>query len=168
MAAKTGTYTLIGSTTLSTSATNVTFSSIPATYTDLILVMKPIKGTLNYPYIRFNSDSGSNYSITTLGGNGTTVASTRSTNITQGYLNETVATTTTGSTQFIVNINDYSNATTYKTYLVRGGDAGSGTDAVVGLWRSTAAINTVACLGGNGGTFDTGTNIKLYGIEAAK
>jgi len=34
MAAKTGTYTLIAGTTLSATATNVTFSSIPATYTD--------------------------------------------------------------------------------------------------------------------------------------
>jgi hypothetical protein len=161
------TYTAIATQTLGSAAASVTFSSIPSTYTDLVLVMKPIKGTLNYPYIRFNADSGSNYSITTLGGNGTSAVSTRSTNITQGYLNETVNTTTTGSTQFVIQINNYSNSTTNKTYLVRGSDAGSGTDAVVGLWRNTAAITTIALLGGNGGTFDTGTVISLYGIAAA-
>jgi hypothetical protein len=161
------TYVAIATNTLSATTNSITFSSISGSYTDLVLIIKPIQGTMNYPYLRFNGDSASNYSITTLGGNGTTAVSTRSTNITQGYINEAVATTTTSSTQFIVNLNNYSNATTYKTYLVRGAEAGSGSDAVVGLWRSTAAITSVAINSGNGGTFAIGSNFSLYGIAAA-
>jgi len=76
MAAKTGTYTLIASNTLGSGTATVTFSSIPGTYTDLILVCGlPATGTANNSDgLRFqlNSDTGSNYSATWLTNSGTT------------------------------------------------------------------------------------------------
>jgi hypothetical protein len=161
------TYEPIATTTLSSTTNSVSFSSISGSYTDLVLVINPIKGTMNYPYLRFNGDSASNYSVTSLSGNGTSAVSTRSANISQGYLNESIAPTTTGTTYFIVNIQNYSNSTTYKAYLARGTEAGSGTDAIIGSWRSTAAITSVAVNAGNGGTFEIGSNFTLYGIKAA-
>jgi hypothetical protein len=69
---------------------------------------------------------------------------------------------------------DYSNSTTYKTWLSRANRASSaldyqGTDAVVGLWRSTAAITSITVKNRRGGVdynFASGSNFKLYGIQA--
>jgi len=67
MAAKTGTYTLINSSTLTSATANVTFSSIPATYTDLLLIINAQSvqaTTYDNVIIQFNADTGSNYSRT--------------------------------------------------------------------------------------------------------
>jgi hypothetical protein len=65
---------------------------------------------------------------------------------------------------------NYSNATTYKTWLSRNNRASAsnapGTEALVGLWRSTSAI-TELVIGLTGGNFDTGSTFTLYGIKAA-
>jgi hypothetical protein len=58
---------------------------------------------------------------------------------------------------------NYSNATTYKSILMRVGKATNGTDAMVGLWRSTSAINTIKLMGSNA-LYGT---LTLYGIKAA-
>ena len=69
------TYESISSVTLTSNSTTVTFGSIPQTYTDLVLVIvaKITSGGLDM-FIRFNSDTGSNYSYTQLYGNGTSAA----------------------------------------------------------------------------------------------
>jgi len=75
------TYTLISSNTLSTSAASVTFSSIPATFTDLVLRISArndravTNGTLR---LTINANSSSIYSFTFLQGNGSAASSTRS------------------------------------------------------------------------------------------
>jgi hypothetical protein len=66
----------------------------------------------------------------------------------------------------IAHINNYSNATTYKTALVRSmalGTPGNCVDAFVGTWRSTAAITSVTIRG----SVVSGTTYSLYGIKAA-
>ena len=159
MAAKTGTYTLIASTTLST-AGSATFSSIPQTYTDLVVVVNvsasqsPVNGAL-----RFNNDT-TNYSSTRITGDGTSATSTRD-------ANDDVLRTGVVSTDSVVisQVFDYANTTTYKTVLSRAGGASDRVAAFVGTWRSTAAITTLAVLNLN---YPIGTTFKLYGIEAAK
>lgn len=160
------TYEPIQTTTLGSAAASYTFSSIPSTYTDLKLV---ITGTSVGAYadidLRFNSDTATNYSWTALAGNGTAASSyrastqtaTRMTN--QGYM-------TSSQAVLIADIMNYSNATTYKTVLSRSNNAVTGTDAVVGLWRSTAAITSVTVIG-NGSNLATGVSLTLYGIKAA-
>lgn len=163
MAAKTGTYTLIASNTLGSNSGTVTFSSIPSTYTDLVVVYGAIGNADLQVVLRLNNDSGSNYSVTILGGNGTTASSARESNvyITTDY---NYSVTTSGGIT-ILNLMDYSNTTTYKTVLCRSGNGGKGTQANVGLWRSTAAINRVDLITTNS-TFASGSTFKLYGIEA--
>ena len=65
-----------------------------------------------------------------------------------------------------IDIMNYSNATTFKTCLVRAGAANNSTLATVGLWRNTAAITSVSitCDGAN---FVIGSTFSLYGIKAA-
>ncbi len=72
------TYTLISSNVLSSSAASVTFSSIPATYTDLILRLSARGSTVSVAgnlYLTFNAQAQG--SITTLLGDGTTATSQR-------------------------------------------------------------------------------------------
>jgi hypothetical protein len=68
----------------------------------------------------------------------------------------------------VTNIQNYSNATTYKTVLSRGGGANTGNlvIAYVGTWRSTAAITTIDLIN-DSGNFAAGSTFSLYGITAA-
>ncbi len=163
------TYEPIATTTFSSTSIDYTFSSIPATYTDLVLVASQNQsGTSDYG-IRFNGDSGGNYSRTVLYGNGSAAGSTRgSTTATRiscsyyGYPPSAASTFGVG----IISIMNYANTTTYKTLLARSNSAGSGLDANVGTWRNTAAITSVTILL-DAGTFSVGSTFTLYGIKAA-
>lgn len=167
MAAKTGTYTLIGNQTLGSAVSSVTFSSIPGTYTDLVLVSQP-KSTSSEAivYIQFNSIGGTSYSSTYISGNGTSATSGRRTNAGLGVIAEVYSTSTAGATTFVTQVMDYANTTTFKTYLSRGNRTDTqGTEVMVGLCRSTSAVSSITLYIG-GTTFASGSNFKLYGIEA--
>ena len=88
MAAKTGTYTLINSNTLGSATASVTFSSIPATYTDLLLIISAgVDGATNTQIRhRYNGSSSALHSTTFLIGDGTSATSSRSTGDTYGYM----------------------------------------------------------------------------------
>ena len=171
MAAKTGTYTLINSSSLGSATASVTFSSIPATYTDLVIVSFAANtgGNGNGIAMQFNSDTASNYSKTYLYGDGTSSVSGRAANQTNMSISNMPISSTGVFSTGIANIADYSNATTYKTVVSRGGAANTGmlVIAYVGLWRSTAAITTIT-LFSDTGNLAANSTFKLYGIEAAK
>jgi hypothetical protein len=161
------TYTPIATTTLGSAAASYTFSSIPSTYTDLIIVAQ-IKGTStsNYLNVRFNGDTGTNYSRTTLSGNGSSASSERRSNRTwiETDYNEVIE----NNFNYIntLHIMNYANTTTNKTMLNRANNAATGVGATVGLWRSTAAINSVSLVANNN-SFEIGSTFTLYGIAAA-
>ena len=156
------TYTPIATTTLGSAAATVTFSSISGAYTDLILVVNGNYNTSNYPWVRFNGDTATNYSNTEL--YGTTVAgSGRSTSQSKGYIGAFAADQST----MIINIMNYANATTYKTTITRAAQGVTGTWAVCTLWRSTAAINTVLIGSDGSSTFAIGSTFTLYGVKSA-
>lgn len=165
------TYTPIATTTLGSSANSYTFSSIPSTYTDLYLVMATNETVANSNGIilRFNSDSGSNYSTTYLYGNGSSAASSRESNTTRVGLGWLLAPDSTNlKAIYNVNIMNYSNTTTYKTVLNRGNNAGQSAEANVSTWRNTAAISSITVATSSAGNdLNTGTVLTLYGIQAA-
>ena len=162
------TYTPIATTTLGSDQASVTFSSISGTYTDLVLVCSIQQSGTDDFSIRFNGDTGSNYSRTTLWGDGTSGGSYRSSNATQitvSYYGYPPSAASTFGTE-IINIQNYSNTTTYKTVVARANNAGTGTDATVGLWRSTSAITEVL-VRINAGNLKSGSTFTLYGIASA-
>ena len=171
MAAKTGTYTLIASNTLGSAAASVTFSSIPSTYTDLVLVINAADNAVANVYLQMGNgsiDTGSNYSNTILTGNGTTVYSARNSNATKIlYAYEGTPPTSPSFGTYIIHFMNYSNTTTYKTVLSRANSASSGTDAIVGLWRSTSAINQIQLSAQGATTYSTGSTFTLYGVKSA-
>jgi hypothetical protein len=165
------TYTPIATQTLGSATATVTFSSISSAYTDLVLVIGNWNGQTNWnPALRFNTDSASNYSLTALEGNGTSALSSRRTSDTSIQIGSALAASGgTDPDNFIISIMNYSNTTTYKSVVGRGNYfAGTypGAGAYVGLWRSTAAISTVAITIGSG-TQQAGCTFTLYGIKAA-
>lgn len=167
--AKTATYSLINSTTLGSAQSSVTFSSIPSTFTDLVLVCNGgVTIAAANAHLRFNSDTGSNYSDTNITGTGSAASSGRSTSQTSCILNSYGYPENDMNWNCIVHIMDYSNTTTYKTLLSRSNQADNGVSALVGLWRSTAAITTIDVISIFSGSpqFSIGTTFKLYGIEA--
>jgi hypothetical protein len=162
------TYTPIATTTLSSAASTVTFSSISGAYTDLVVVGNfAVSGTTNVK-LRVNSDSGSNYSITYLDGNGTSAVSGRMSNSSSFIFTPSSWYAATGFYNvLLVNLTNYSNSTTYKTILTRYGSADRGTLAIAGLWRSTSAISSLEFSTDAGLTLSSGSIFTLYGIAAA-
>lgn len=159
------TYEPIATQTLGSAAASVTFSSIPQTYTDIVAVVKA-NDSNGYLLVRFNSDSTALYSRTYVTGNGTSASSARGTGETQGY---TTAGTTTNLTNIgQLNIMNYSNTTTFKTFLGRETLPSGAAQATVGLYRSTSAITTVSFLSPSAtATIAAGSIFTLYGIKAA-
>lgn len=166
------TFQPIANYTLGASTSSVTFSSIPQIYTDLVLVChirNSAAGTQTYPWIRYNGDSGSNYSFTRMHGNENNQAvSGRGSNEDRFYFSESPgAGSTTGYfAPVIIHIMDYSNTTTNKTSLSRINNLGGAVQvgALVSLWRSTSAITSILV---NGDTnLVSGTTLTLYGVKA--
>lgn len=164
------TYTPIATNTLSSATTTVTFSSIAGTYTDIVIVANLKMGASTYqPILRFNSDTGSNYSSTTIWGDGSSSGSSRHTNQNGIYANPGAGVGTAGQFEpWIINVQNYSNTTTYKTTIARFNNAQSVSNAGVGLWRNTAAITTISLTAESGSNdFQTGSVFTIYGIKAA-
>lgn len=164
----TATYEKIATTTLGSNTATVTFSSISGTYTDLVLICNAKnQGGANYNLYgqvgNGSVDTGSNYSDTYLGGNGSSAFSGRDTSASQMRLG---IFSTTNFTPTIVHFENYSNTTTYKSMLSRSDDNGGNTIAVVNLWRSTSAINEIKLFVESNANFASGSTFTLYGIKA--
>jgi len=113
------TYTPIATNTLGSDTATVTFSSISASYTDLVLIINGGTASTGNFYVRFNSDTGSNYSYTALYGTGSAAGSTRESSRTLLYLNYYGYGENNLNANTIVNIMNYSNTTTNKTLLAQ-------------------------------------------------
>ena len=158
------TYVALATNTLSSATASVTFSSISGAYTDLVLVMNGVLNYTNTYYVMYyNGDSTlSNYSSTGVYGNGTSALSERN-----GYIKLGFSGSATVPVAAIMNIQNYSNTTTYKTNLIRFSNTADNVYAGVGLWRNTAAITSVNIYSYYGGSFNTGATFTHYGIAAA-
>lgn len=184
----TPTYTPIETYTLSTAASSVTFGSgntLPQTYTDLVIVVQGIQES-SYSArnmgIRFNNDSGSNYSSVQI--LNTSAGSDNDLNNAYGPLvNSSVNTTSGAYTTGIINIQNYSNSTTFKTVINKGGTSavytsgGSNVGTYIGenicVWRNTAPITQITLYAvapnqaGSGSNWSVGSTFTLYGIANA-
>ena len=162
------TYEPIATTTLGSAASSITFSSIPGTYTDLRLVLVGTNASGDYWTIRFNSDTGSNYSCTYLEGTGSAADTFRFTNQTFIYIAPSSISTTV-PTFSEVNIFNYAGSTNKTTLHASASDRnGSGwVNRLVGLWRNTNAITSLSVQVSNGTNIASGTTATLYGILKA-
>lgn len=149
-------------------AATVTFSSIPNTYTHLqIRGIAKDTGTGQASTIRmkYNSDSGNNYTEHAIYGSGSVVAVEASASIAYNYFY-------TGSAQigsFVVDVLDYKNTNKFKTTKILTGSDRNGSDGLIGLfsglWQNTNAITQIDIT--SSGTFAQYSSFALYGIKAA-
>lgn len=165
------TYDSLATTTLGSGAADITFSNISSSYTDLRLVVV-FQGSINLVGIRFNSDTGNNYSNTILDADGSSARSIYTTGANYIAINSNA--TVPSSTNFTLSTIDlfsYSGSTN-KTCLISNANDKNGSGSVseiVGLWRSTSAISSITILDRNpgGNNLNTGTTATLYGILKA-
>lgn len=161
------TYESIATQTLSSPASSITFSGIANSWTDLRLMITGYANTGNQLVMRFNADSGSNYSYTDFITNGSTVTSSATANQTSFVIHyngfdSTIAT-------FVpIDIMSYASTSNNKTVLFSW-NATRDTDGFVkysvGLWRNTAAITSITLT--SDGNMGVGTTATLYGIKNA-
>jgi len=166
------TYEPIATTTLTSNAANITFSSIGAGYTDLRLVIlsrTTRSSTQDFLAINFNSDTTTTYSWTELTATG--ISSGRASG--QQYFGATTQGNTAGSDIFgLMEIDIFSYAgSTNKTVLLGSSHDRNGSGGItraVALWRSTNAITSIAISSSTGGiNLLSGTTATLYGIKKA-
>ena len=165
------TMTLISSNTVgSGTTTSVTFSSIPATYTDLFVQVSARDssgGTLNNNLqITFN---GSSTSMTDLElyGTGTAAGSASLTAMRVGYVPSSTATANVfGSGEiYIPNYASANNKSASAFGVAEGNTAGMYMALEANLWSNTAAITSITFTLGNTYNFAQYSTFYLYGIK---
>ena len=174
-----GAYDLLETTTLTSSASSVTFSGLGA-YSDYAhLQIRAVARTNRPTYdidtilMRLNGDSGSNYIVHALDGDGSAVDSSSfvgQTAIRLNWLPSNVTTDAFGS--FILDVLDFQNASKNTTTKALIGYVNStypriGLDS--GLWNSTSAVTSISFASNEGGSvgWTSGSRFSLYGIKGA-
>jgi hypothetical protein len=171
-----GSYESISTTTLSTSTATITFSSIPATYTHLqlrgIARTDRSDGNQDALKIRYNSDTGNNYAIHYLLGNGSSASSAGSSSVSgvfaDGITNTASAANCFGA--FVIDILDYTNTNKYKVNRALSGREDATAGALwfeSGLWVNTNAISSITIIPNTGPNFVQYSQFALYGIKGA-
>ena len=164
-------YSLISAQALQATASSVTFSSIPSTYTDLVIVCQPIStissGTDNLKF-QFNGDTGTNYSRNwAVGNNASSYGSGK--NVSFASIVDGDVFNTAGCT-FSMQIFNYANSSNYRFAIFKNGNNASSSSAVdfgVARWaNNSAAINSINISSYAGNSLAAGSTFYLYGIVA--
>ena len=156
------TYVALETVTVGSAVSSVSFYVAGLNYTDLVIVGAGSLATAGTLAIKFNGDTASNYSRTEIYGDGSSAAAYRETSqSTQNFaLWDTV------QSNFVTHIQNYSNATTFKTLLTRYNRPSSVVGANVVLWRKTPeAITDITITGGS--NIAVGSTFTIYGIANA-
>lgn len=155
----TPTYVPLGTITLSSTDTEIVFSSIPATYRDLIVVVQGTTNAASNIRLRLNNDSSNNSYVGMWGTGSSTVSGANTNNAFIGALYPTQSVT-------MGQIFDYAQTDKQKSILGRGGGGNDVVWAFASRWASTVAVTSVAVSVNNpaGENFNSGTTFSLYGI----
>lgn len=158
----TNTYVALQTVEIPSATSTITFNSIPATYTDLVVVLAYRTTNNDYISMRVNNLSSSIYSFTQMFGTGSTAGSARIASQTEATFEATPVAP--GINNAIIHFQNYSNTAINKSYLLRSNDSAATVRAIVGLIQTTNAINRLDFY--VAGTFAVGTTVSLYGIAA--
>lgn len=169
-----GSYESIATTVVGAGGSSgVTFSSIPATYSQLQIRFTGrslYAGPNDSILVRFNSDSGANYVIHRLYGDGSAPGSQAFTSQTYTICGDMPAGTASSSTTVgtsVIDVFDYNSANKTKTTKILSGRDENGLGYIwfnTGLWNNTAAITSVTVLAANGNLAQH-SHVALYGVN---
>ena len=168
----TGSLTLI-SRVVPSASTGFSFTSIPSTYTELVLKWRGLylSAAATIFNIRFNNDSASNYSGTNVRSNNAgspTDATAASAGTGMVENNNTVQTNT--ASQGIIRIGNYTNTSYWKdfTYDAYNYDAGAQRTLNIMNWRSLSVLSSIDIVRTSGtATMNTlsGGFVELWGVK---
>jgi ribosomal protein S11 len=170
------TFTLIQTVTVSSPTSNIAISSIPATYTDLVVIGSyrgDVAGTNSQGNIQFNGDTSATYSFAravgdSSGANGT--GNTSVSSIRVAYVGPGSTGTANSFGTFVYYIFNYrSNYTKF----IQGQDlrlsSSSTGDCYVQMqtaqWRNTGTINQITFFSAQAHNLAAGCTFSLYGIK---
>src|SRR5690348_8659001 len=171
-----GAWTLISSQILSVDTATVTFSSIPATYHQLELVVVgrcSDAATQEDINVTINGDVGADYDLVFVGGQATSASAFSGSAATSLYIGTLTAATATAAEPGSIDVRfpAYANTTFNKNTMAQDAHFDTlGTTSTylsrlsMGNWRSTAAINSISLVDTGGGNFIAGSAFYLYGI----
>jgi hypothetical protein len=146
----------------------IELTSIPQTFTDLVLLFsgRSARSAGFEEYRLYFNGANSNLSTRYLEGDGSSAASGTTSN---GYIGIGNSSTSTSNTfgNVSIYIPNYAGSTT-KSYSVDSTSEANATtaysDIVAGLWNQTAAITSITLTNGTGSNWLAGTSATLYGV----
>jgi len=160
--------TLIETKTLGTAAASIEFTSIPQDGTDLVALASLRESTTSDAviYMRFNSDTGSNYSRRFLAGNGSTVSSNSETTTFFEMVGQPSSATSNTFGSGLLYVANYTSAVG-KSLSADSVGENNATLArqriVAGLWTGTDAITSVSFFPASG-NWAIGSTVSLYKV----
>lgn len=162
-------YVLLESIQLTASAASVTFNNIPQTgYTDLKIVSST-RADGSFTQAQFNGDTGANYSMRFLRGNGSTAAYNTSTIFGAGVTEDPSYTANTFSNDELV-IPNYNVSGIQKTgscdSVMENNATATYMPLISSKWTGTAAITSIKLQAQSGGLFVQYSTFSLYGLAA--
>lgn len=170
--ATTPSYESIATVTVGSGGTaSLQFSSIPSTYKHLQLrgISKSAGSGSPYAFqIRFNGDSGSNYTYHRLIGNGSSASSLATTGATQISCMYEPTTETNVFAGGVIDILDYTNTSKNTVVRTLGGYDANGSGYATffsGVWLNTAAVSSITLITESGTNTAQYSQFALYGIK---
>ena len=169
------TYTLISSNTVGAGgASSVTFSAIPATYTDLVVLVSARSNAVDteeWMKLEFNGSGGTAYSSRLTYGNGSAATSAAEAGVaavTYGAMNNAANSTSNQFTNCEIYIPNYTSSS-YKSFqstIVEEQNATKAFNAMTaGLWANTSAITSLKLTPSTAGTLVQYSTFTLFGIK---
>ena len=158
----TATYTALANLTLGSAQTSVSFSSIPSSYRDLVLIFNgSAASSQGADYLYFNSDTTqANYSWLRIQWDGSGYATSTGSDSSVGDI-------TSGSPNTVImNIMDYSATDKHKTRIVKTTNTNGVSLVYASRWANTAAVTSLSYDSATGGQFVAGSTFALYGIAS--
>ena len=167
----TTTHKLIAKNVLGADTATVSFGSIPATYTDLLLVMhvRSVRSGQRRDALNIGLNSSTaDFTGRRLRGSGSAASSATTTR----FVGEVPAATATADTfssieVYIPNYAGSTNKSFSVTSVQEDNQAEAYIDAVAGLWSQTSAITDIAIDSANSVDIKSGSSFFLYGITKA-
>lgn len=171
-----GDFESIATVSLSSSAANVEFTSIPGTYTHLqirFIARSARSGFADDPIdMQINTDTGANYATHSLNGDGSTATAGAGASITS-FRSGRMTAATAGASTFgvgVIDILDYANTSKNRTVRTLTGEDNN-SDGLVslfsGLYQSTTAVTSIKLFSGTANNFVQYSHFALYGIKGA-
>jgi hypothetical protein len=155
-------------------ASNITFSAIPATYTDLSLLLSARVNTVDteeWVKLEFNGSGGTAYSDRVLWGNGSGAFSASESgvaNVNYAAMANAASSTSTTFSNCEIYIPNYagSNNKSFSSNISEEQNATKAFNAMTaGLWSNTSAITSIKLTPANAGTLVQYSTATLYGIK---